>query len=313
MNNNENKRFALLIDADNAQAKAIDAILTEAARYGDVTSRRCYGDWTHPRLGPWKSVLNKHAIQPMQQFAYTSGKNATDSALIIDAMDLLYTGKFNGFFLVSSDSDFTKLATRLREAGLEVIGIGRRLTPEAFRAACNKFIFTETIMNDENSADEIKKITKSVEISAPVSQNSNNTVSPASQDDKNEQSAKIVNASKDIALKKLIKEAIESASEEDGWANLGGVGSYIPHVDSSFDPRNYGFDKLGKLIRSLDYIKAEQKTIDGKSNTYIRFKDPNGLKSRNLLSTYRINIGCAKWTIKMANDMEKIEQFILAC
>lgn len=275
MNINESKRFALLIDADNAQAKAIDAILTEAARYGDVTSRRCYGDWTNTRLGSWKSVLNKHAIQPMQQFAYTSGKNATDSALIIDAMDLLYTGKFNGFFLVSSDSDFTKLATRLREAGLEVIGIGRRLTPEAFRAACNKFIFTETIMDDENSADEIKQNTKSVATSAIDSQNSKNTISPASPNNKNEKSVKIVDPSKDKDLKKLIKEAIESASEEDGWANLGGVGSYIPRVDSSFDSRNYGFDKLGKLIRSLDYVEVQQKTVESGSNTYIRFKDSN--------------------------------------
>jgi len=275
MNINENKRFALLIDADNAQAKAIDAILTEAARYGDATSRRCYGDWTNTQLGSWKSVLNKHAIQPMQQFAYTSGKNATDSALIIDAMDLLYTGKFNGFFLVSSDSDFTKLATRLREAGLEVIGIGRRSTPEPFRAACNKFIFTETIMDDETSTYEIKKNSTSVETSATVSQNNNKTISPAFQNDKTDQSAKIINRSKDITLKKLIKEAIESASEEDGWANLGGVGSYIPRVDSSFDPRNYGFDKLGKLIRSLDYVEVQQKSIDSGSNTYIRFKDSN--------------------------------------
>jgi len=275
MNINENKRFTLLIDADNAQAKAIDAILTEAARYGDVTSRRCYGDWTSPQSKSWKEVLNKHAIQPMQQFAYTVGKNATDSALIIDAMDLLYTGKFDGFFLVSSDSDFTKLATRLREAGLEVIGIGRRSTPEAFRAACNKFIFTETIMDDENSSDEIKKNTKSVETRATISQNSNNTISPAFKNDKNKQSAKIVDPSKDNNLKKLIKEAIESASEEDGWANLGGVGSYIPRVDSSFDPRNYGYDKLGKLIRSLDYIEVQQKNIDSGSNTYIRFKDTN--------------------------------------
>jgi len=273
MNINENKRFTLLIDADNAQAKAIDAILTEAARYGDVTSRRCYGDWTSPQSKSWKEVLNKHAIQPMQQFAYTVGKNATDSALIIDAMDLLYTGKFDGFFLVSSDSDFTKLATRLREAGLEVIGIGRRSTPEAFRAACNKFIFTETIMDDENSSDEIKKNTKSVETRATISQNSNNTISPAFKNDKNKQSAKIVDPSKDNNLKKLIKEAIESASEEDGWANLGGVGSYIPRVDSSFDPRNYGYDKLGKLIRSLDYIEVQQKNIDSGSNTYIRFQD----------------------------------------
>ncbi|MGZ8190612.1 MAG: NYN domain-containing protein [Methylococcaceae bacterium] len=275
MNINENKRFALLIDADNAQAKAIDAILTEAARYGDATSRRCYGDWTNTRLGSWKTVLNKHAIQPMQQFAYTSGKNATDSALIIDAMDLLYSGKFNGFFLVSSDSDFTKLATRLREAGLEVIGIGKRSTPEAFRAACNKFIFTETIMGDEGAADEIKKDKKSVKTSASVAQASSKAISPASQEDKKEQSAKIVDPAKDKQLKKLIKEAIDSASEEDGWANLGAVGAYIPRVDSSFDPRNYGFAKFGKLIRSLDYIEVQQKNIDSGSNTYIRFKESN--------------------------------------
>lgn len=274
MNINENKRFALLIDADNAQAKAIDAILTEAARYGDVTSRRCYGDWTNTRLGSWKTVLNKHAIQPMQQFAYTSGKNATDSALIIDAMDLLYTSKFDGFFLVSSDSDFTKLATRIREAGLEVIGIGRRLTPEAFRAACNKFIFTETIM-DENPADDAKKPTKPIATNATVSKKVDNLVVSTSQTDKNTQSTKIANPSKDATLKKLLKEAIESASEEDGWANLGGVGSYIPRVDSSFDPRNYGFDKLGKLIRSLDYIEVQQKNIESGSNIYIRYKESN--------------------------------------
>ncbi len=273
MNINENKRFALLIDADNAQAKAIDAILTEAARYGDATSRRCYGDWTSPQSKSWKEVLNKHAIQPMQQFAYTTGKNATDSALIIDAMDLLYTGKFNGFFLVSSDSDFTKLATRLREAGLEVIGIGRRSTPEAFRAACNKFIFTETIMDDENVVDETKNNTKFVETSTTALQNTNSTIPPVSQNDKIEQSSEIIDPSKDVNLKKLIREAIEAASEEDGWANLGAVGSYILRVDSSFDPRNYNFPKLGKLIRSLDYIKVQQKNIESGSNTYIRFKD----------------------------------------
>ncbi|MDD5275872.1 MAG: NYN domain-containing protein [Methylovulum sp.] len=275
MNINENKRFALLIDADNAQAKAIDAILTEAARYGDVTSRRCYGDWTNTRLGSWKSVLNKHAIQPIQQFAYTVGKNATDSALIIDAMDLLYTGKFNGFFLVSSDSDFTKLATRLREAGLEVIGIGRRSTPEAFRAACNKFIFTESIMEAESPADEVKKPKKSVKTSASIAQDSSNPISLVSKDDKKEPPAKIADPSKDKILKKLIREAIESASEEDGWANLGAVGAYIPRVDSSFDPRNYGFTKLGKLIRSLNYVEIQQKTIDSGSNVYIRFKESN--------------------------------------
>lgn len=265
MNINEIKRFALLIDADNAQAKAIDSILIEAARYGDVTSRRCYGDWTNPQSKSWKEVLNKHAIQPIQQFAYTVGKNATDSALIIDAMDLLYTGKFNGFFLVSSDSDFTKLATRLREAGLEVIGIGKRKTPEPFRAACNKFIFTETIMDDAIDADEGKQ-----------NKNHSTNISPTSPD-KSILDKTSNEVSNDKKLKNLIKEAIDSASEEDGWANLGGVGSYINRVDSSFDPRNYGFSKFSKLIKSLHYIESkDRKTSEsGGSNTYIRIKDSN--------------------------------------
>jgi uncharacterized LabA/DUF88 family protein len=266
MNINEIKRFALLIDADNAQAKAIDSILIEAARYGDVTSRRCYGDWTNPQSKSWKEVLNKHAIQPIQQFAYTVGKNATDSALIIDAMDLLYTGKFNGFFLVSSDSDFTKLATRLREAGLEVIGIGKRNTPEAFRSACNKFIFTETIMDevavesDESKQNDI--------------QSTNRTATTSSKYVADINSAKV---SSDNKLKNLIKEAVDSASEEDGWANLGGVGSCINRVDSSFDPRNYGYPKFSRLIRSLPYIELEERKTSegGATNTFIRLKGSN--------------------------------------
>lgn len=265
----ETKRFALLIDADNAQAKAIDAVLTEAARYGDTTSRRCYGDWTSQQLAPWKAVLNRHAIQPIQQFSYTSGKNATDSALIIDAMDLLYTGKFNGFFLVSSDSDFTKLATRIRESGLEVIGIGRRKTPEAFRAACNKFIFTETIMEDDVS---VAGDLASADAKSSLSANTN--IVEITKDSKKEQVAKKVTPTSDESLKKLIKDAIESASEEDGWANLGGVGSYIPRVDSSFDSRNYGFSKLGKLIMSLDYVKSESRMMEnGHQNIYVQFQE----------------------------------------
>ncbi|WP_411728226.1 NYN domain-containing protein [Methyloglobulus sp.] len=265
MNITEIKRFALLIDADNAQAKAIDAILTEAARYGDATSRRCYGDWTNAQLSSWKNVLNKHAIQPIQQFGYTSGKNATDSALIIDAMDLLYTDKFNGFFLVSSDSDFTKLATRLREAGLEVIGIGKRSTPEAFRSACNKFIFTETIMDDAIESDESKQ-----------NKNHSSNISPVSPD-KSILDKTSYEVSNDNNLKNLIKEAVDSASEEDGWANLGGVGSYINRVDSSFDPRNYGFSKFSKLIKSLPYIESKDRknSESGGSNTYIKLKDSN--------------------------------------
>ena len=254
----ETKRFALLIDADNAQAKAIEAVLNEAARYGETTSRRCYGDWTNSQLRSWKEVLNRHAIQPIQQFGYTTGKNATDSALIIDAMDLLYTGKFNGFFLVSSDSDFTKLATRIRESGLEVIGIGQRRTPEAFRAACNKFIFTETIMEED-----VNDLTSSSVSNNGTEQKSNS----------NEAKKSTEYSLNDKNLKVLIKEAIDSASEDDGWANLGGVGSYIQRVDTSFDARNYGYTKLGKLITSLDFVKAEQRNAEnGSSNTYIKFQ-----------------------------------------
>lgn len=258
MNLNDVKRFALLIDADNAQATAIDAILIEAARYGDVTSRRCYGDWTDNRLIKWKEVLNKHAIQPIQQFAYTVGKNATDSALIIDAMDLLYTGKFNGFFLVSSDSDFTKLATRLREAGLEVIGIGKQNTPEAFRSACHKFIFTETITESENKADE----------SISIDQINKNASSLAEKTDPTKSPTKAVPTKK---LKKLIIDAINSASEDDGWAYLGEVGSYLNRIDSSFDPRNFGFPKLSSLVKSLNYI--EYKDINSKH--FVKLKGVN--------------------------------------
>ncbi len=263
--NIEVKRFALLIDADNAQATAIDDILTETARYGDVTSRRCYGDWTDNKLNKWKEVLNKNAIQPIQQFAYTIGKNATDSALIIDAMDLLYTGKFNGFFLVSSDSDFTKLATRLREAGLEVIGIGRSTTPEAFRSACNKFIFTETITQDVSKEDTNKE-EKAHELLNTFS------VSP----EKKELLKTQAKAEPNKKLKKIIVDAINSTSEDDGWAYLGEVGSYISRIDTSFDPRNYGVSKLSTLIKSLSYIDyKELKGKNGHIRPFLKLKDNN--------------------------------------
>ena len=253
----ENKKFAVLIDADNAQAKAIDHILTETARYGIVTSKRCYGDWTEPRLKNWKNILNKYAIQPIQQFAYTTGKNATDSALIIDAMDLLYTKNFDGFFLVSSDSDFTKLATRLRESGLEVIGFGEKKTPEPFRAACNKFIFTEALMSATEAAGE----TSEEVVKGAGKGSSKAKKAPA----KNDDAAK---------LKQLLAEAIEACKEEDGWAQQGTVGSHMQRLDTSFDPRNFGFNQLGKLIRSLDYIEIEPRATEkGHQNYYIKMKD----------------------------------------
>ena len=241
---NENRRFAVLIDADNAQASSIESILAETARYGTVTSKRCYGDWTGTRLSSWKSILLKHAIQPIQQFAYTTGKNATDSAMIIDAMDLLYSGNFEGFCIVSSDSDFTRLATRLRESGLEVIGFGQKRTPEPFRVACNKFIYTEVL---QDGGDDVKSAIPGTASATP----------PA---------PKVAESNGE--LRKLLREAIENIRDDDGFAALGGVGSYVQKIKPDFDARNYGKKKLGELVKLQPYIACE---IREGGHIYVRF------------------------------------------
>jgi len=210
--------LALLVDADNAQASVIAELLAEAATYGTVTVKRAYGDWTTPNLASWKDVLHVHAIQPIQQFRYTTGKNATDSALIIEAMDLLHGGKVDGFCLVSSDSDFTRLATRIREAGLSVYGFGEHKTPKPFVAACDKFIYTEIL----RKASPGSPVTQ---IQAP--------------------------------LKPLLSSAISAAAQEDGWALLGMVGELVLKNDPSFDPRNFGFKKLGELVKSQPYLEVK--------------------------------------------------------
>jgi len=243
---NENRRFAVLIDADNAQAATIESILAEIARYGTVTSKRCYGDWTGPALSPWKATLLKFAIQPMQQFAYTTGKNATDSAMIIDAMDLLYTGNFDGFCIVSSDSDFTRLATRLRESGLEVMGFGRKTTPEPFRVACNKFTFTEILLN--NSGDDSTADTKPQQLVSSAS-------ASTSTDNTND-------------LQALFKEAIETQKDDDGFARLGDVGNYIQRIKPDFDSRTYGAKKLGDLMKKQKYIEL---VLRKDSHPFVKF------------------------------------------
>ena len=220
MASSDNDKLAVLIDADNAQASVIHELLEEAARYGTASVKRAYGDWTTTGLTRWKNVLHELAIQPIQQFAYTRGKNATDSALIIDAMDLLHTGDLNGFCLVSSDSDFTRLATRLREAGLVVYGFGERKTPEPFVAACDKFIYTDILK-------------------PPKSEKGNS--SP-----------------KTPPLKPQMVKAIEAVAQEDGWAYLGGVGSMLVKNSPAFDPRNYGCKKLGDLVRKQSYLKTRE-------------------------------------------------------
>jgi len=237
------RRLAVLIDADNAQPSITDGLLSEVAKYGVASVRRIYGDWTTPSLSGWKSVLLEHSIQPIQQFRYTVGKNATDSAMIIDAMDLLYTKRFDGFCLVSSDSDFTRLASRIREEGLLVYGFGEKKTPKAFVSACDKFVFTEVLRFQEDAGAAVKpKTAKELK--------------------------------KDTKLVALLRTSLEAASDDSGWASLSAVGNNIAKQASEFDPRNYGFTKLGELAIATDLFDVDERVQrDGHSKTiYIRDK-----------------------------------------
>lgn len=229
-------KLAVLIDADNAQASIASELLAEIARYGTATVKRAYGDWTTTNLSGWREVLHNLAIQPIQQFRYTTGKNATDSALIIDAMDLLHKGAMDGFCLVSSDSDFTRLATRVREAGLSVYGFGEKKTPRSFVAACDKFVFTE-ILRPATLYSSLR--------------------SPSE------------------PLQAALASAINAAAREDRWAPLSTVGSLMAKADSSFDPRNYGFQKLGELVRAQPYLEVRSAPVgDGSPiiHLYVRLK-----------------------------------------
>ena len=221
---NTNQKLAVLIDADNAQASVIQELLAEVSRYGTATIKRAYGDWTTTNLKSWKELLHTMAIQPIQQFSYTTGKNATDSALIIDAMDVLHTGSVDGFCLVSSDSDFTRLATRIREAGLVVYGFGERKTPEPFVAACDKFIYTEILRNEPEETKPGQE---------PVAELPK--------------------------LKPMLLNALKATVREDGWTTLSALGSQITRSNPSFDPRNYGVSKLGELIRQqAAYLEVKE-------------------------------------------------------
>ncbi len=236
MASNSNDRLAVLIDADNAQASILTELLAEVSRFGVASVKRAYGDWTTPNLKGWKVHLHKHAIQPIQQFSYTAGKNATDSSLIIDAMDLLHSGQLDGFCLVSSDSDFTRLATRLRESGVTVYGFGEQKTPEAFVAACDRFIFTEILRPATPEKEPSKK-----PLGAP--------------------------------LDKVVRPAIEVSAREDGWAHLSAVGNIIVKTHPSFDPRNYGYAKLGELVRKQSYLEVNEITSkDGAGVLLVRVK-----------------------------------------
>lgn len=247
----QNLNMAVLIDGDNIPSAYIKEMMEEIAKYGNPTIKRIYGDWTRPGLTKWKNLLLENAITPIQQYGYTTGKNATDSAMIIDAMDILYSGKVNGFCLVSSDSDFTRLATRLREAGMQVIGIGEKKTPNPFIVACDRFIYIEILKkrqteekqeNKESSESGIDKITN-----------------------------------KEI---QLISSTINDLSDEEGWAFLGDVGSLLQKKQPNFDARNYGFEKLTPLIKSTGQFEIEQRDNPKSKHKLIYVKNMERKKSR---------------------------------
>jgi len=253
-------KLAVLIDADNAQATIIEGLLAEIATFGEATVKRIYGDFTAPASAQWKKVLQTYAIKPMQQFASTTGKNATDSTLIIDAMDLLYTRRFDGFCLVSSDSDFTGLALRIREEGLTVLGFGEQKTPEAFRNACHKFIFTEVL----RPATPQKPVTRIPPVPAMPP-----PVSPAS----GEPAAPQKPAAQAIP-RTFILDALGNTQYDDaGWANLGAFGNYLTKIKPDFDPRLYGFKKLSDLVKGMrDDLEIEERKTAGASTKvlYVR-------------------------------------------
>lgn len=224
-------KLAVLIDGDNIPSRYIKEMMEEITKYGTPTIKRIYGDWTNPRLGKWKDVLLENAITPIQQYGYTTGKNATDSAMIIDAMDILYSDKVDGFCLVSSDSDFTKLATRLREAGMQVYGIGEKKTPNPFIVACDKFIYLE-ILHIEDKGTKGKAEKREVDKITPQ-------------------------------ILRLLRHSVADAADEDGWAFMGDVGSLILKKRPNFDPRNFGFEKLTALFGSLKQFEIDARTQSG--------------------------------------------------
>ncbi|WP_272664050.1 MULTISPECIES: NYN domain-containing protein [unclassified Providencia] len=257
-------RLAVLIDADNAQASLIENIFQEIATEGTIYIKRIYGDWTQSTLSSWKKVLNENAITPIQQFAYTTGKNSTDSALIIDAMDLLYTNRFDGFCIVSSDSDFTRLATRIRENGLKVYGYGMAQTPKPFRAACDKFIDLTIFNKNAVTLPVEKTITPQAKTVTKNSVKSKSTKDIAPEP---------INKPSNInaQLRKLLLAAIENTMEDNGWANLAFVGAYLQKIDSSFDARLYGYKSLSALIKDCDFIDIDE-TPDEKNKKIIHYQ-----------------------------------------
>ena len=257
---NIRQKIAVLIDGDNAQSALLPQMLVEAGRHGQVTVRRIYGDWTTSNMNSWKETLNYHAFQPIQQFRYTVGKNVTDSAMIIDAMDILHSGVVEGFCLVSSDSDYTRLATRIREAGVFVMGIGEKKTPKAFVNACDLFVYTENLVEEKKALQ--KKRAQSTR-SKKTTATSEASAEPATEAEKEENDPMPV-----------LSQAFEMAVGQDGWARLDVMGNAIYQVDPGFDPRTYGHKQLSRMLNKLkDKFEMRTKDLDGQFIFYVRMKE----------------------------------------
>jgi hypothetical protein len=253
---NDRQKIAILIDGDNAQSALLPQMLVEAGRHGHVTVRRIYGDWTTSNMNSWKETLNFHAFQPIQQFRYTVGKNVTDSAMIIDAMDILHSGVVNGFCLVSSDSDYTRLATRIREAGVFVMGIGEKKTPRAFVNACDLFVYTENLVEQKKSTQHRRT-------------QSTRTKKTAAEPEPEPELEK-----EDVDPMPVLSQAFEMAVGQDGWARLDVMGNAIYQVDPSFDPRTYGHKQLSRMLNKLkDKFEMRTKDLDGQFIFYVRMKE----------------------------------------
>jgi uncharacterized LabA/DUF88 family protein len=249
MDSENTAKLAVLIDADNAPPMVAEVLLAEVAKYGTAHVKRAYGDWTGPSLRGWKEHLLAQSIQPIQQFAYTSGKNATDAALVIDAMDLLYSGRFDGFCIVSSDSDFTRLAARIRESGLTVYGFGERKTPKPFVAACDKFIYIENLTYPQSAAS-------SPDVAPQRAPRTSATTLKG-----------------DNALMSLLRNAVEAASDDDGWAQLGSVGSIITKQRPDFDARSYGYTKLSDLMAATSLFELDRRSLGEGKPRIIHVRD----------------------------------------
>lgn len=294
--NDQSLRLAVLIDADNASRTAMRDVMAEIAVYGTPTVKRIYGDWTTPNMASWKPILLENAITPIQQYSYTTGKNATDSAMIIDAMDILYTGSCDGFVLVSSDSDFTRLATRLREAGKKVIGMGEKKTPNPFIVACDKFIYIEVIRAEAKAALATAEQEAAAQAAESASASGKTELAPAKETAKSAKKSRKKAAepaampapepepepqpAPEPAQKKvpkevvhLIADAMDMIADEDGYAFMGELGNLLIRQQPDFDPRNYGFSKLTQLIKSIDRFEVDVRQTSNPHTKHIYLRD----------------------------------------